>query len=54
LGGYLVEPKSISVPLEFQRDGIAYDQLSDKEKEEWDGWNGTKRATFRIGLNPAT
>ncbi|WP_299928790.1 DEAD/DEAH box helicase family protein [uncultured Pelagimonas sp.] len=34
--GFLVPPKTISVPLKFQREGIAYDQLSDDEKEEWD------------------
>lgn len=34
--GYLVPPKGISVPLKFQRQGIAYDQLSDEEKDEWD------------------
>ena len=34
--GYLVPPKSISVPLKFQRDGIEYDQLSEEEKDEWD------------------
>ncbi|WP_417725632.1 DEAD/DEAH box helicase family protein [Salipiger sp.] len=34
--GYLVPPRSISVPLRFQRDGIEYDQLSDEEKEAWD------------------
>jgi type I restriction enzyme, R subunit len=34
--GFLVPPRSISVPLKFQRDGIAYDQLSEEEKEEWD------------------
>jgi type I restriction enzyme R subunit len=34
--GFLVPPKSISVPLKFQREGIAYDQLSEEEKEEWD------------------
>ncbi|MEO0485532.1 MAG: DEAD/DEAH box helicase family protein [Pseudomonadota bacterium] len=33
---YLVPPKSISVPLKFQRDGIDYDSLSDEEKAEWD------------------
>ncbi|WP_372988800.1 DEAD/DEAH box helicase family protein [Sulfitobacter sp.] len=33
---YLVPPKSISVPLKFQRDGINYDGLSDEEKAEWD------------------
>lgn len=43
--GFLVPPKSISVPLKFQRDGINYDQLTDEEKDEWDAieWdeNGT-------------
>ncbi|SMX31900.1 DEAD/DEAH box helicase family protein [Actibacterium lipolyticum] len=34
--GYLVPPKSISVPTKFQRDGISYDELSEDEKEEWD------------------
>ncbi|WP_415714458.1 DEAD/DEAH box helicase family protein [Roseibium sp.] len=34
--GYLVPPKTISVPLRFQRDGITYDDLSEEEKEEWD------------------
>ncbi|SHE29528.1 type I restriction enzyme, R subunit [Litoreibacter ascidiaceicola] len=34
--GFLVPPKSISVPLKFQRDGIEYDQLSEEEKDEWD------------------
>lgn len=34
--GFLVPPKTISVPLKFQRDGIDYDHLSDEEKEEWD------------------
>lgn len=34
--GFLVPPKTISVPLKFQRDGISYDDLSEEEKEEWD------------------
>ena len=34
--GWLVPPRSISVPLKFQREGIKYDELSDEEKEEWD------------------
>ncbi|SIT24899.1 type I restriction enzyme, R subunit [Gemmobacter megaterium] len=34
--GFLVPPRSISVPLKFQRDGIDYDSLSDEEKAEWD------------------
>jgi type I restriction enzyme R subunit len=34
--GYLVPPRSISVPLKFQREGIKYAALSDKEKEEYE------------------
>ena len=34
--GYLVPPRAISVPLQFQRQGIRYDALSDAEKEQWD------------------
>ena len=34
--GYLVPPRSISVPLKFQREGIKYDELSDDEKDQWD------------------
>ncbi len=34
--GFLVPPKAVSVPLKFHREGIAYDELSEEEKEEWD------------------
>lgn len=34
--GFLVPMRAVSVPLKFQREGIAYDQLSDEEKEQWD------------------
>jgi len=34
--GFLVPPKSVSVPLKFQRQGIKYDDLSDEEKAQWD------------------
>ncbi len=33
---FLVPPKTMSVPLKFQREGIKYDELSDEEKLEWD------------------
>ncbi|HNV71426.1 MAG TPA: DEAD/DEAH box helicase family protein, partial [Candidatus Ozemobacteraceae bacterium] len=33
---FLVPARSVSVPLKFQREGIAYDDLSDEEKEKWD------------------
>ncbi|TBV26545.1 restriction endonuclease [Meridianimaribacter sp. CL38] len=34
--GYLVPPKSISVPLKFQREGIKYHELSEAEKQEYE------------------
>lgn len=34
--GYLVPAKAIEVPVKFQREGIKYEDLSDKEKEEWE------------------
>jgi type I restriction enzyme R subunit len=34
--GYLVPPKPVSVPLKFQREGIKYDELSEKDKDQWD------------------
>jgi len=35
--GFLVPPKPISVPLKFQREGIKYAELSEDEKEKWEG-----------------
>lgn len=48
--GYLVPPKSISVPLKFQREGITYDDLSEEEKEEWDAleWNDDGEVPDRV------
>ena len=34
--GFLVPPKAISVPLKFQREGIKYADLSDREKQEYE------------------
>ncbi len=33
---YLVPPNLVTVPLKFMREGIRYDDLSEKEKDEWD------------------
>ena len=33
---YLVPPRAVSVPLQFVREGIRYNELSDDEKEQWD------------------
>ena len=48
--GFLVPPKSVSVPLKFQREGIRYDQLSEGEKEEWDAleWNEDGEVPDRV------
>ncbi|MES3014929.1 MAG: DEAD/DEAH box helicase family protein [Pseudomonadota bacterium] len=35
--GYLVPAKAISVPLRIQRQGIRYAELSDEERDQWDG-----------------
>jgi type I restriction enzyme R subunit len=34
--GFLVPMRAVSVPLQFQRHGIRYDELSEDEKEQWD------------------
>ncbi len=34
--GYLVPPRTISVSLKFQREGIKYDELSEAEQEQWE------------------
>ncbi len=34
--GYLVPPKGVSVGTRFLRSGIAYDDLTEAEKDEWD------------------
>ena len=34
--GFLVPPLSVSVPLQFVREGIKYDDLSEDEKDDWD------------------
>lgn len=51
--GYLVPPQAVSVPLKFQRQGIAYDQLSDEEKAEWDAleWDENGVIPDRIEAN---
>jgi type I restriction enzyme R subunit len=33
---YLVAPRTVDVPLKFQREGIRYADLSEEEKEAWD------------------
>ncbi len=42
--GFLVPPKSVSVPLKFQREGIHYEDLSDDEKDHWDELDWTEHS----------
>jgi type I restriction enzyme R subunit len=39
--GFLVPPKAVSVPTQFQREGITYADLTEDEKDQWDEleWN---------------
>ncbi|AOW94042.1 restriction endonuclease subunit R [Rhodococcus sp. WMMA185] len=34
---YLVPPRAVTVPLAFPQRGITYDDLSDEEKQQWEG-----------------
>ena len=49
--GFLVPPKSVSVPLRFQREGIKYDDLSEEEKDQWDAleWDEEGDPPDRVG-----
>jgi type I restriction enzyme R subunit len=49
--GFLVPPRAVSVPLKFQREGIAYDQLSEEEKDDWDAieWDEEDGTPDRVG-----
>ncbi|MFW8636743.1 DEAD/DEAH box helicase family protein [Cribrihabitans pelagius] len=51
--GYLVPPTTISVPLKFQREGIAYDQLTEEEKEAWDAIEWDEEGTQRDRVESA-
>lgn len=48
--GFLVPPRAVSVPLKFQREGIAYEQLSEEEKDAWDAleWGEEDGAPDRV------
>ena len=49
--GFLVPPKSVSVPLRFQREGIKYEDLSEEEKDQWDAleWDEESDPPDRVG-----
>lgn len=48
--GYLLPPKSMSVPVRFPVFGVAYDDLSEDEKEEWDliDWDESGATPSRV------
>ncbi|MCK9928826.1 DEAD/DEAH box helicase family protein [Frankia sp. Mgl5] len=50
--GYLVPPRTVDVPLRFQRHGIRYDELSDEEKEAWDEAEWSEDGTIPTEVNP--
>jgi len=49
--GYLVPPRAIDVPLKFPRQGIAYDDLSEEERELWEeqDWGEEEEMPDEIG-----
>ncbi|ACB76285.1 DEAD/DEAH box helicase family protein [Opitutus terrae] len=49
---FLVPAKAVSVPLKFQRDGIKYEDLSEEEKEQWDGVEWDEEGTTPQRVEP--
>jgi type I restriction enzyme R subunit len=47
---FLVPPKSVSVPLKFQREGIRYADLSEEDQEQWDAleWSDDGQVPDRV------
>ncbi len=50
--GHLVPPVAISVPLQFQRQGIKYEDLSNEEKEDWDALDWNEDGTVPTEVDP--
>ena len=50
--GFLVPPIAVSVPIKFQRQGIAYNDLSPKDQEKWDAleWGGDDPIPDKVEL----
>ena len=49
--GYLVPPRAIDIPLKFPREGIAYDDLSEEERERWEDqdWGDEEEMPDEVG-----
>jgi type I restriction enzyme R subunit len=51
--GYLVPPRVVPVPLKFPYEGIAYDDLPDHEKEQWDELDWNEDGEIPESVDPA-
>ena len=51
--GYLVPPRTVSIPLKFPVEGIRYDELSEEEKEEWDSAEWDEEGEIPDVVDPA-
>ncbi len=51
--GFLVPPRPVAVPLKFLQRGVAYDELSEDEKDAWDAadWNEDGVVPDAVGAN---
>ncbi len=50
---FLVEPRSITVPVLFPTTGITYDDLSDQDKNEWDMIEWTEDGSVPARVEPS-
>lgn len=51
--GYLVPPRTVSIPLRFPVEGIRYEELSEEEKEEWDSAEWDEEGEIPDTVDPA-
>jgi type I restriction enzyme R subunit len=51
--GYLVPPRTVSIPLKFPVEGIRYEELSEEEKEEWDSAEWDEEGEVPDVVDPA-
>ncbi|MHA7272944.1 DEAD/DEAH box helicase family protein [Arthrobacter sp. TMT4-20] len=51
--GYLVPPRTVSIPLKFPVQGIRYEELSDEEQEDWDSAEWDEDGEIPDAVDPA-
>ncbi|WP_426940220.1 DEAD/DEAH box helicase family protein [Pseudarthrobacter sp. S6] len=51
--GYLVPPRTVSIPLKFPIEGIRYEELSEEEKEDWDSAEWDEDGEVPDAVDPA-